>query len=153
MYNVDSTAILYSFQHIAAAVQVGVGCRNNLIISPQYRFKGLNLKRIMTPLRIRLQSQSLVSRTRLHSRQWPAKVQLAHRRGYAGVKEKLTTHPEETEPKGPNMEQAPHVSEEAAALSEIKGETGPDLNQGTPIAEVGELVTKWVRHMRDDGPC
>jgi len=100
----------------------------------------------MAPLRIRFQPQSLGSRTRLQSGQWPANVQLAHRRGYAGVKEKFTTHPEETEPKGPNMEQAPHVSEEAAALSEIKGETGPDLSQGIPITEVGDLILQWVGH-------
>lgn len=40
------------------------------------------------------------------------------------------------EPKGPNMEQAPHVSEEAAAMSKATGNEGPDLEQGTPVAEV-----------------
>lgn len=90
----------------------------------------------MPNLRVRFDWQYLVSRTGLQSRQWPVKVPFAHRRGYAGEKEKFTTHPEESELKGPNMEQAPHVSEEAAALSQIKGETGPDLSQGTPVTEV-----------------
>lgn len=35
------------------------------------------------------------------------------------------------------MDQLPHVSEEAAALSKIKGEQGPEVEeQGTPVAEV-----------------
>jgi small subunit ribosomal protein S7 len=38
--------------------------------------------------------------------------------------------------KGPNTDQLPHASEEAAAVSKIKGETGPDLDQGTPVQEV-----------------
>ncbi|MCJ1314489.1 hypothetical protein MMC25_008171 [Agyrium rufum] len=37
---------------------------------------------------------------------------------------------------GPNQEQLPHVSEEAAATSEITGETGPDISQGTPVEEI-----------------
>lgn len=43
----------------------------------------------------------------------------------------------EGEEKGPNMDQAPHVSEEAAAMSKVKGETGPQVEeQGTPVQEV-----------------
>ncbi|KAG8531082.1 uncharacterized protein KY384_004439 [Bacidia gigantensis] len=38
--------------------------------------------------------------------------------------------------KGPNQEQLPHVSEEAAATSKVTGEEGPDLEQGTPVQEV-----------------
>ena len=37
---------------------------------------------------------------------------------------------------GPNQEQLPHVSEEAAATSKIQGDAGPDLDQGTPVGEV-----------------
>lgn len=37
---------------------------------------------------------------------------------------------------GPNQEQLPHVSEEAAAMGKITGEGGPDLDQGTPVQEV-----------------
>jgi len=33
-----------------------------------------------------------------------------------------------------------HVSEEAAEVSDITGETGPDLGQGTPVQEVGSIV-------------
>lgn len=40
-------------------------------------------------------------------------------------------------PKGPNQEQLPHVSEEAAALGQVTGETAPDIEEhGTPIQEV-----------------
>lgn len=37
---------------------------------------------------------------------------------------------------GPNQEQLPHVSEEAAATDKIMGDEGPDLEQGTPVQEV-----------------
>lgn len=37
---------------------------------------------------------------------------------------------------GPNTDQLPHVSEEAAKVAEITGEKGPELEQGTPIEEV-----------------
>lgn len=38
--------------------------------------------------------------------------------------------------KGPNMDQLPHVSEEAAAMSKSMGSEGPDLSQGTPVGDV-----------------
>ena len=37
---------------------------------------------------------------------------------------------------GPNQEQLPHISEEAAATAKATGETQPDLEQGTPVEEV-----------------
>ncbi|KAL8705835.1 MAG: hypothetical protein Q9201_001058 [Fulgogasparrea decipioides] len=37
---------------------------------------------------------------------------------------------------GPNQEQLPHVSEEAAMTAKITGEEGPELEQGTPVQEV-----------------
>ena len=39
--------------------------------------------------------------------------------------------------KGPNTDQAPHVSEEQAQIDKTMGETPPDLDQGTPVQEVG----------------
>lgn len=44
---------------------------------------------------------------------------------------------------GPNQEQLPHVSEEAAALGKITGEGGPEIEQGTPVQEVS--VWPWCR--------
>lgn len=38
--------------------------------------------------------------------------------------------------KGPNTEQLPHVSEEAASMAKIMGGKGPDLSQGTLVQEV-----------------
>lgn len=40
---------------------------------------------------------------------------------------------------GPNMQQAEHVSEEASKMAKIMGEKGPDMEQGTPVQEVGLL--------------
>ncbi|MCJ1372462.1 hypothetical protein MMC20_003686 [Loxospora ochrophaea] len=37
---------------------------------------------------------------------------------------------------GPNQEQLPHVSEEAATTGKITGEGGPEIDQGTPIQEI-----------------
>ena len=52
-------------------------------------------------------------------------------------------------PKGPNQEPLPHVSEEAAAMGEVMGETAPGIEEhGTPVQEVrlkghgrGKLLT------------
>ncbi|KAL9075873.1 MAG: hypothetical protein Q9161_001266 [Pseudevernia consocians] len=44
--------------------------------------------------------------------------------------------PESEQPKGPNQDQLPHVSEEAAATGKITGEAGPELEQGSPVQEV-----------------
>lgn len=42
---------------------------------------------------------------------------------------------DEGETTGPNMEQLPHVSEEAASMAKITGKQGPELEQGTKIQE------------------
>jgi len=44
--------------------------------------------------------------------------------------------PTTEQPKGPNQEQLPHVSEEAAAVDKTMGGTGPEIEQGTPVQEV-----------------
>ena len=44
--------------------------------------------------------------------------------------------PTTDEPKGPNQEQLPHVSEEAAAVDKTMGEVAPDIGQGTPVQDV-----------------
>ena len=44
--------------------------------------------------------------------------------------------PVENQIKGATQAQAPHVSEEQAALDASMGETPPDLDQGTPVQEV-----------------
>ncbi|KAJ9607125.1 hypothetical protein H2200_008197 [Cladophialophora chaetospira] len=38
--------------------------------------------------------------------------------------------------RGSNEGQIPHVTEEAAAIDKIKGETPPDIDQGTPVQEM-----------------
>ena len=38
---------------------------------------------------------------------------------------------------GPNMQQQEHVSEEAAKMAKITGGSGPDMEAGTPVQEVG----------------
>jgi len=43
----------------------------------------------------------------------------------------------DTEAKGPNMDSLPHVSEEAAAMAQVTGTEGPNVEEhGTPVAEV-----------------
>lgn len=73
-------------------------------------------------------SLALRSRPSIASRQ-PRIFQAASRRGFA----------DEKDPKpaaGPNQDVLPHVSEEAADIGRITGETEPDLGQGTPVQEV-----------------
>lgn len=48
-----------------------------------------------------------------------------------------------SEVKGPNMDQAPHVSEEQAAMDKTMGDTPPDIEgQGTPVQEVRLATTR-----------
>jgi small subunit ribosomal protein S7 len=49
-------------------------------------------------------------------------------------------------PKGPNQDVLGHVSEEAADLGEVTGETKPDLSQGTPVQEVGGSMCEAARY-------
>lgn len=56
----------------------------------------------------------------------PICVRTVSKRGYADQKSK-----------GPNQDNPPHVSEEAAQQAEIMGETKPDIEgYGTPVQEV-----------------
>ena len=48
--------------------------------------------------------------------------------------------PEAEDNPGPNQEQLPHVSEEAATIGQITGEGGPEVEQGTPVQEVSRLM-------------
>lgn len=61
------------------------------------------------------------------------------RRSYADESNKHNNLPQAQEgQQGPNMQQAEHVSEEAAKMSEIMGTGGgPDIEgQGTPVQDV-----------------
>lgn len=60
--------------------------------------------------------------------QQPRIAAIVSRRGYADEKNPT--------PAGPNQGQLGHVSEEAADMGKITGETPPDLSQGTPVQEV-----------------
>jgi len=76
-------------------------------------------------------SRSLVVRARpsIASHQ-PRILPVVSRRGFANEKEQNV-------PTGPGQGSGlGHVSEEAADMSEITGETGPDLGQGTPVQDV-----------------
>lgn len=67
----------------------------------------------------------------------PVSCKLAQKRWITADEKPLPTA---EQPKGPNQEQLPHVSEEAAAIDKITGEEGPDLNQGTPVQEVCHML-------------
>ncbi|KAL9129834.1 MAG: hypothetical protein Q9217_001832 [Psora testacea] len=53
---------------------------------------------------------------------------------------------------GPNQEQLPHVSEEAAATAQVTGEGGPELEQGTPVEEVNISVLKRDDKAHENAP-
>lgn len=74
-------------------------------------------------------SRSLVIRQRpsIAVRQ-PGIAQVVGRRGFAEKEE----HPAH----GPNQDVLPHVSEEAADIGRVKGETQPEIGQGTPVQDV-----------------
>lgn len=59
----------------------------------------------------------------------PRALAAVSRRAFADKKEKEAAT-------GPNQDVLGHVSEEAADLGRITGETTPDLGQGTPVQEV-----------------
>ncbi|KAL8660783.1 MAG: hypothetical protein Q9202_006205 [Teloschistes flavicans] len=61
-------------------------------------------------------------------------LRLAPQRGITADEKPLPTA--DNAGPGPNQEQLPHVSEEAAAMGKITGEGGPELEQGTPVQEV-----------------
>jgi small subunit ribosomal protein S7 len=87
-------------------------------------------------------SRTLPIRPRPIIERWrPSTIQ---HRSFADSTKDLPVSPNE---KGPNTDQLPHVSEEAAATGKIMGEGGPDLNQGTPIEEVVEGDKKAQEHL------
>jgi len=59
----------------------------------------------------------------------PRIMPVVSRRGFADEKEQNPAT-------GPNQDVLGHVSEEAADMGRITGETEPDLGQGTPVQEV-----------------
>lgn len=63
----------------------------------------------------------------------PLCLRLQQRRNITSDEKPL---PESEQPKGPNQDQLPHVSEEAAATGDITGEGGPDVEQGSPVQEI-----------------
>jgi len=74
-------------------------------------------------------SRSLAIRSRLSAAsRRPAIAQIVARRGFAEKDEKPAP--------GPNQDVLPHVSEEAADVGKVKGETVPDIGQGTPVQDV-----------------
>ena len=52
---------------------------------------------------------------------------------------------------GPNMQQAEHVSEEAAKMSQIMGTgEGPDMEQGTPVQDVRYILLSTSQLMETE---
>ncbi|EPE34601.1 Ribosomal protein S7 [Glarea lozoyensis ATCC 20868] len=81
-------------------------------------------------LNLRAASRSLVilSRPSVTSVQ-PRIAQIVARRTFAEEKSRNPAP-------GPNQDQLPHVSEEAAEYAEITGGTKPDTSQGTPVQDI-----------------
>jgi len=59
----------------------------------------------------------------------PIFLQVAAQRGYADDKDRKPAT-------GPNQDVLGHVSEEAADIADVTGESKPDISQGTPVQEV-----------------
>jgi small subunit ribosomal protein S7 len=75
-------------------------------------------------------SRSLIRRSRTSVASYqPRILPVVSRRGFADEKNSNT-------PKGPNEDVLGHVSEEAADVGRVIGETEPDLGQGTPVQDV-----------------
>lgn len=74
-------------------------------------------------------SRSLAFRSRPSIAAYQPRISPVVRRAFADEKDPNATT-------GPNQDVLGHVSEEAADMGKIKGETGPDLGQGTPVQEV-----------------
>ena len=93
--------------------------------------------KMVSSIRIFTSTTSLAYRSRIissSSSQIPICFRPASRRSIT-ADEKPLPKAEGSGP-GPNQEQAPHVSEEAADLAKVVGETAPDIGQGTPVQEV-----------------
>lgn len=90
---------------------------------------------------LRAAGRALTLRTR-PSVAIPVPVRIAlpaqSRRGYA--EKKNSDSGSGAEPAtGPNQDVLGHVSEEAAAVGKVLGETQPDISQGTPVQEVSSF--------------
>lgn len=83
--------------------------------------------------------RSLVIRTRPSIRP-PRIAQITPRRGFA---DEVDRKPAD----GPNQNVLGNVSEEAADISRVKGETQPELNQGTPIQDVRLSIAPQIWHL------
>ena len=66
----------------------------------------------------------------------PERIDTASNEHLHGAGHASPTAQSNVDPKGPNMEQLPHVTEEAAAVSKSMGESGPSVEQGTPVQDV-----------------
>lgn len=67
----------------------------------------------------------------------PRFIQVASRRAFADEKAPQPST-------GPNQDVLGNVSEEAADVGDVTGETKPDLGQGTPVQEVLLLVVGMI---------
>ncbi len=95
-------------------------------------FKSINMPQSLRLLR---SIQGLSARTRPSSYQPSQCVQVTSRRHITADEKPLPQT--DGQGSGPNENQLPHVSEEAAAIGKITGEGGPDIDEhGTSIQEV-----------------
>lgn len=88
--------------------------------------------------------RSKVSTVSAH--QIPLSFRLQQRRNITTDEKPL---PESEQPKGPNQDQLPHVSEEAATAGKITGEGGPELDQSSPVQEVRALTNAIIKTLAD----
>jgi len=77
--------------------------------------------------------------------QWPARSALRMVPSQCRLYSDQTKPPAADRSKREDAKPIEHVSEEAASMAKTMGEDGPDLNQGTPIEDVGSSTANMAR--------
>ena len=90
----------------------------------------------LRPQLVRLRQPNVLRSFRLHTSPYQTPLCLRLQRRSITADEKPLPKADKPGP-GPNQDQLPSVSEEAAATSKITGDNGPEIEQGTPVQEVG----------------
>ncbi|KAK7613903.1 30S ribosomal protein-like protein S7 [Phyllosticta citricarpa] len=92
-------------------------------------------------------ARSLALRSKGVAPQWhTARFAPVVRRGFADDSSN-SKDDSKPEPKGPNTEPLPHVSEEARDMAKIQGKQSPEIEQGTPIDEVIRKDKEAQKHL------
>ena len=136
-----------SFNGRIALVELRLGMARlytNLLPHQHFNFSTPNIVVMARQYICRCSQLVQLARAGAPTRSVPLTHRPCARRALSSTEKPLPEH--DSKKPGPNQEQLPHVSEEAAATSKVTGETGPELDQGTPVEEVN--ITACHFHVR-----